>query len=91
MCTKDVSNASAQAVSRPRLGIEQLLAGLVLTAAMLWAAVAPARATSPVLETTYTTSIANGWVQVERWRDPGAAFVQETFPPETFYTAFDGK
>jgi hypothetical protein len=51
----------------------------LLIAAMLWTAVAPVRAASPVLEATYTASISNGWVQVERWRDPGTAFVQETF------------
>ena len=39
-------------------------------------------ASSPVLEATYTKSISNGWVQVERWRDPGTAFRQETFPPD---------
>src|SRR5262249_25129287 len=77
MCTKDIPNGSARGRGRLTRG-----AGLMLVAVFLWAAVAPARATSPVLEATYTTSLSNGWVQVERWRDPGAAFVQETFPPD---------
>ncbi len=37
---------------------------------------------SLVLEATYTSSIANGWVEVERWQDTNTAFTQETFPPD---------
>ena len=58
------------------------LVGLTLYAALLLAVPTPSYATTPVLEATYTTSISNGWVQVERWRDPGTAFTQETFPPD---------
>ena len=58
------------------------LSGFFLGAVLLCAAAIPSYATSPVLEATYTTSISNGWVQVERWRDPGAAFTQESFPPD---------
>lgn len=39
-------------------------------------------ATGATLEATYTSSITNGWIQVERWHDPGSAFTQETFPPD---------
>jgi hypothetical protein len=41
-----------------------------------------ADAANPVLEATYSSSLANGWVRVERWRDPAPAFTQETFPPD---------
>lgn len=82
MCTKDVPNASARTMGSLSRGGERSLAGFMLTAALLWAPVAPVRATSPVLEATYTTSISNGWAQVERWRDPSTAFAQETFPPD---------
>jgi hypothetical protein len=50
--------------------------------ALLVLAAIPVHATSPTLEATYNTSIANGWVRVERWRDPGSAFTQEAFPPD---------
>ena len=50
--------------------------------ALLVLAAIPVHATSPSLEATYNTSISNGWVQVERWRDPGSAFTQEAFPPD---------
>jgi hypothetical protein len=42
----------------------------------------PAYAANPVLEATYSSSLANGWVRVERWRDPSSAFTQEGFPPD---------
>jgi hypothetical protein len=42
----------------------------------------PAYAANPVLEATYSSSLANGWVRVERWRDPSSAFIQEGFPPD---------
>jgi hypothetical protein len=56
--------------------------GLAILAAVLATPALPAHAASPVLEATYSSSIANGWVRVERWRDPGVAFTQETFPPD---------
>ncbi|RMF14203.1 MAG: lipase [Alphaproteobacteria bacterium] len=41
-----------------------------------------ALAGGPVLEQTFTTGIANGWVRVERWRDSGGALAQESFPAD---------
>ncbi|GBC76607.1 hypothetical protein HRbin08_00069 [bacterium HR08] len=38
-------------------------------------------ASSLVLEATFT-SVANGWVKVERWRDMNPNFIQEDFPPD---------
>lgn len=64
------------------MNMGQLLAGAALYATMLIVAPAPARAANPALEATYSSSISNGWVRVERWRDPGSAFTQETFPPD---------
>src|SRR5258708_3468605 len=81
MCTKDFSRASASTTRRTSRLVRSLT-GFVLSAAFLGAAPIPCFATSPVLEGTYTTSISNGWVQAERWRDPGTAFTQETFPPD---------
>jgi hypothetical protein len=34
------------------------------------------------LEATFSTSLQNGWVRVERWRDTLSAFTQESFPPD---------
>lgn len=59
-----------------------MLAGAALYAALVLMAPSPARAATPTLEATYTSSIQNGWVRVERWRDTGGAFTQETFPPD---------
>src|SRR5260370_9826824 len=81
MCTTAFSRASPSTTRRPSRLVRSLTA-FVLSAAFLGAAPIPCFATSPVLEGTYTTSISNGWVQVERWRDPGTAFTQETFPPD---------
>src|SRR5215813_2266312 len=55
---------------------------LLALAAILTIPAVSTHAASPVLEATYTSSLQNGWVRVERWRDPGAAFTQETFPPD---------
>lgn len=41
-----------------------------------------AAASAPILEATFTSGVSNGWAKVERWRDPGGAFAQETFPPD---------
>jgi len=82
MRTKDNPRACACARGTTSGWPGKSLAGFVLIAASLWAAPIRSYATSPVLEATYTTSISNGWAQVERWRDPGTAFTQETFPPD---------
>jgi hypothetical protein len=82
MCTKGIPSVYACATGGTSSWLGRWLAGFVLTAALLWSASSPSYATSPVLEATYTASISNGWVQVERWRDPGSAFTQETFPPD---------
>lgn len=37
---------------------------------------------APVLEAGFTSGIENGWVRVERWRDPDPAFTAEPFPPD---------
>jgi len=76
MCTRELSSAFALTTDSTSSRVGQWLARLVLLAAILLAAARPAHATSPVLEATFTTSISNGWVQVERWRDPGTAVVQ---------------
>lgn len=41
-----------------------------------------AHAAPPVLEASFSTGIANGWVRVERWRDPDPSFIQEIFPDD---------
>lgn len=51
-------------------------------AVVLAAAPIPTQAANPALEATYSTSLANGWVRVERWSDPESAFTQETFPSD---------
>jgi hypothetical protein len=63
------------------MGTFEIRCALILFAALVLAPM-PSLATGAVLEATYTTSISNGWAQVERWRDPGSAFTQETFPPD---------
>lgn len=35
-----------------------------------------------IVEATFSTSIANGWERVERWRDTNTAFTQEIFPTD---------
>src|SRR5436309_1398939 len=82
MCTKGIPSACACPTRGTSNWLGRSLAGFALTGALLWGTVSPSYATSPVLEATYTTSVSNGWVQVERWRDPGSAFTQETFPPD---------
>lgn len=42
----------------------------------------PAVAGPSVLEATYSSSLQNGWVRVERWRDTSTAFTQEAFPTD---------
>ncbi len=37
---------------------------------------------APILEATYTTSIANGWDKVERYDSNNSNLTQETFPPD---------
>jgi Lipase (class 2). len=41
-----------------------------------------ARASSLTLEAVFTEGLQNGWVRVERWRDPNPALIQEDFPPD---------
>ena len=82
MRTHGIPNASGCTTGRMSSCVGRSLVGLTLYAALLLAVPTPSYATTPVLEATYTTSISNGWVQVERWRDPGTAFTQETFPPD---------
>lgn len=41
-----------------------------------------ANAVSPTLEASFTSSIDNGWTQVERWRDTGGYLGQENFPAD---------
>lgn len=43
---------------------------------------AAAHASHLAHEATYASSIQNGWVGVERWRDTRTGFVQESFPPD---------
>lgn len=59
-----------------KLILPNLLAGLSFMV------IAPAHASNLVHEATYTSSIQNGWVKVERWRDTRSGFVQEAFPPD---------
>lgn len=58
---------------------------VLLTLALVgvqWPAPMPAVATSSrTLEATYTT-VANGWAQVERWRDSSSSFPTEDYPPD---------
>lgn len=54
----------------------------ILTAVAVFSAIPAVRAADPVLEATFSTSIANGWAKVERWRDTNTAFTQETFPTD---------
>ncbi|HEX7114589.1 MAG TPA: hypothetical protein VF193_05620 [Steroidobacter sp.] len=70
-----VTLISAHSLFRIAIGIAALAVGSGI-------AVSPAHGANPVLEATYTSSISNGWVRVERWRDPSSAFTQETFPPD---------
>lgn len=53
-----------------------------LAGVMLLAVPATAMAGPTTLEQTFTAGIANGWVQVDRWRDTLSAFTQEAFPPD---------
>ncbi|MGH8137876.1 MAG: esterase/lipase family protein [Steroidobacteraceae bacterium] len=62
--------------------IRGALGAAALYATLFIATPAPSHATGATLEATYSTSISNGWVRVERWHDPGTAFTQETFPPD---------
>ncbi len=55
---------------------------LLVLVALVAANPPAALAANPTLEATYSTSIANGWVRVERWKDPSSAIGQETFPPD---------
>jgi len=64
-----------------RLWKRLLLVSALNTTALVLAPL-PAYAANPVLEATYGSALANGWVRVERWRDPSSAFTQETFPPD---------
>src|SRR5579872_5126365 len=83
MRTEDIVSACAAAVIPITRWPLRSFSGLfMLGSAMLCAAPISSFANAPVLEATYTTSISNGWVQVERWRDPGTAFTQESFPPD---------
>ena len=63
------------------MGINEIRSALMLFAVLALAPM-PSLATGAALEATYNTSISNGWARVERWRDPGSAFTQETFPPD---------
>jgi hypothetical protein len=58
-----------------RIALALMAAGTALTGY-------PALAGPTVLEKPFFTGIANGWVQVERWRDTTSAIGQETFPPD---------
>ena len=71
---RDCREAFPMAVAR--------LAGAILTALLVSFGGSPSAAAAPVLEATFTDGIANGWVRVERWRDPNPAFRQEAFPPD---------
>lgn len=73
----------SRGVGTPTAG--RLASAAAILAAVVGLAVAPspiAQAGPLTLEATYTSSIANGWVRVERWRDTASAFKQETFPPD---------
>jgi len=62
------------------------LAGWLVMAAVGLAVVACASsgavAADLVVEATFSSSIANGWERVERWRDTNTAFTQEPFPTD---------
>jgi hypothetical protein len=54
-------------------------------AAVAISSLAPASAgatASVSLEATFSSGIANGWVQVERYRDNSSGFLAETYPPD---------
>ncbi|WP_405147196.1 lipase family protein [Sphaerisporangium sp. NBC_01403] len=58
------------------------LAMVVLAVSGVGALAPPASATAAVsLEATYTTSLQNGWAQVERYRDASTGFAAEAYPP----------
>ncbi|MEV7970442.1 hypothetical protein AB0O34_31315 [Sphaerisporangium sp. NPDC088356] len=58
------------------------LAMVVLGVSGVVAQAPPASATGQVsLEATYTTSLQNGWAQVERYRDASTGFATEAYPP----------
>lgn len=82
MYTAEICSAATRSGRITRPHWKPLFLAAAMYAATLAIAPMPAYAASPVLEATYSSSLSNGWVRVERWRDPGSAFTQETFPPD---------
>ncbi|MDI6768805.1 MAG: hypothetical protein QMD04_03930 [Anaerolineales bacterium] len=60
--------------------IAPLFVGL-LAAGIAGSAGTASATSSRALEATYT-SVANGWVKVERWKDNSANFLAEAYPPD---------
>lgn len=75
-----LSSGERAALREPPQAARAVFPSLVL---LLWLSFLPAaQATHLTKEASFTTSIENGWVKVERWRDTRTAFVQESFPSD---------
>ena len=70
-----------ETISKPSRFIAAFVARVLFPLAVL-ASSTNASAGPTTLEQTFVAGIANGWVQVERWRDTTSAIGQEAFPPD---------
>lgn len=72
-------NNGPEPAGRPMFSVRNA-AALAAAALLALAFAVPAVAGPTTLEATYSSSLQNGWVRVERWRDTTTAFTQEAFP-----------